>query len=162
MHFNQAARQSGLFYSSSFTAMKLLHSVSYLVVLACVGLLTGCATGMSTRKATDLTRFKKIYVESRLADNHRIDAQIAAALNALGREATFGVATMRPDGVDAIVSYTDRWEWDFKNYLIEIKIDLRDARTDKPLATGTYYQASLKTKPSEEVIRLILKPLFGP
>jgi hypothetical protein len=141
--------------------MKLIRSVPILDLIACALLLAGCATGMSTRKATDLTRFKRIYVESRLADNHRIDAHIAGALNELGREATFGVATMRPDGIDAIVSYTDRWEWDFKNYMIEIKIDLRDARTDKPLATGSYYQASLKTKPSEEVIRLILKPLFG-
>ena len=141
--------------------MKFLRSVPLLALVGCAVLLAGCATGMSTRRATDLTRFKKIYVESRLADNHRIDAQIAAALNALGREATFGVATMRPDGIDAIVSYTDRWEWDFKNYMIEIKIDLRDARTDKLLATGSYYQASLKTKPADEVIRLILKPLFG-
>ena len=141
--------------------MKPIRYVALLAFVTCGLLLVGCATGMSTRKATDLTRFKKIYVESRLADNHRIDAQIAAALNALGREATFGVATMRPDGIDAIISYTDRWEWDFKNYMIEIKIDLRDARNDKPLATGTYFQASLKTKPSDEVIRLILKPLFG-
>ena len=141
--------------------MKLIRTIPILALLASALLISGCATGMSTRKATDLTRFKKIYVESRLADNHRIDAQIAAALKALGRDATYGVATMRPDGIDAIVSYTDRWEWDFKNYMIEIKIDLRDARTDKPLATGSYYQASLKTKPSEEVIRLILKPLFG-
>lgn len=142
--------------------MRLSRFFPVLALVACCLLLVGCATGMSTRKATDLTRFKKIYVESRLADNHRIDAQIATALNALGREATFGVATMRPDGVDAIISYTDRWEWDFKNYMIEIKIDLRDARNDKPLATGSYYQASLKTKSSDEVIRLILKPLFGP
>ncbi|MEI8088574.1 MAG: hypothetical protein WCG63_03180 [Opitutaceae bacterium] len=141
--------------------MKLIRTIPILALLASALLISGCATGMSTRKATDLTRFKKIYVESRLADNHRIDAQIAAALKALGRDATYGVATMRPDGIDAIVSYTDRWEWDFKNYMIEIKIDLRDARTDKPLATGSYYQASLKTKASEEVIRLILKPLFS-
>ena len=46
--------------------------------------------------------------------------------------------------------------------MIEIKIDLREARSNKPVATGSYYQASLKTKSSEEVIRLILTPLFRP
>jgi hypothetical protein len=46
--------------------------------------------------------------------------------------------------------------------MIEIRIDLREARSNKPLATGSYYQASLKTKSSEEVIRLILTPLFQP
>jgi hypothetical protein len=69
---------------------------------------------------------------------------------------------MLPEGVDAIVSYEDRWQWDFKDYMIEIRIDLREARSNKPLGTGSYYQASLKTKSSEEVIRLILTPLFQP
>jgi hypothetical protein len=129
--------------------------------LAALFCLTACSTALSTRKATDLGRFKHFYVESRLADNHRIDEQIAAELKALGLDASFGVATMRPDGVDAVVTYEDRWQWDFKDYMIDLRIDLREARTNKPLATGSYYQASLKTKPSAEVIRLILKPLFS-
>jgi hypothetical protein len=138
------------------------RSVPIISLLVVALLFTGCSTALSTRKATDLAPFTRIYVESRLSDNHRLDEQIAAQLRAFGFEATHGVATMRPDGVDAIASYEDRWQWDFKDYMIEIKIDFRDARSNRPLATGSYYQASLKTKPSEEVIRLILTPLFQP
>jgi hypothetical protein len=58
------------------------------------------------------------------------------------------------------VSYTDRWEWDFKDYMIEFRVEVRDARNDKPLGTGSYYQASLKTKSSAEVVRLVIEPLF--
>lgn len=138
--------------------MKFLRLLPF--VVAALFVLTGCATALSTRKAVDLAPFQRVYVETRLADNHRLDAQIAAALNTLGYEATFGFATMRPPGVNAIVSYTDRWEWDFKDYMIEFRVEVRDARNDKPLANGGYYQASLKTKPSAEVVRLVLEPLF--
>ena len=138
--------------------MKFLRLLPFVVTALVV--FAGCSTALSTRKATDLAPFRKVYVETRLADNHRLDAQIAAALNALGYEATFGFATMRPPGVNAIVSYTDRWEWDFKDYMIEFRVEVRDARNDKPLGTGSYYQASLKTKSSAEVVRLVIEPLF--
>jgi hypothetical protein len=146
----------------SFLRCLASRPVTFFSIALAALLFAGCSTALSTRKATDLTPFKRIYVESRLSDNHRLDEQIASELRALGYEATHGVATMRPDGVNAIISYVDRWEWDFKDYLIEIKIDVRDARSNKPLGTGSYYQASLKTKSSEEVIRLILTPLFQP
>lgn len=144
----------------SFLRCLASRSVTLFSIAFAALLFTGCSTALSTRKATDLTPFKRIYVESRLSDNHRLDEQISAELRALGYDATHGVATMRPDGFNAIISYTDRWEWDFKNYLIEIKIDVRDARSNKALGTSSYYQASLKTKSSAAVIRLILSPLF--
>ena len=144
----------------SFLRCLAFRSVTLFSIALAALLFTGCSTALSTRKAVDLASFKSIYVESRLSDNHRLDEQIAAQLRAFGYDATHGVATMRPDGVNAIISYADRWEWDFKDYLIEIKIDLRDARSNRALATGSYYQASLKTKSSAEVIRLILTPLF--
>ena len=141
--------------------MKLTRASGLLALMAVTLVFSGCATALSTRKAVDLAPFKRIFVESRLSDNHRLDAIIATELRALGYDATFGVATMRPEqGVDAIVSYEDRWQWDFKDYLIEMKIDVRDVRTNKPLATGSYFQASLRTKRPPEVVRLILTPLF--
>ena len=141
--------------------MKLLRSFVILSLAACALVLTGCSTALSVHKAVDLSSYRRIYVESRLSDNHRLDAKIADALNALGLEATYGVPTMRPEkGIDAIISYEDRWQWDFKDYMIQIKIDVRDVRKNQPLATGSYYQASVKTKSAEEVVRLIVTPLF--
>ena len=128
-------------------------------LLAALLFLTGC-TSFFYYKSADLSHLKRFYVEQRLADNHRLDEQIVAELKAHGLDATGGVLTMKPDGIDVIVSYDDRWEWDFKTYLIDLRIDLRDGRTDKPLATGQYHQAKLTTKSSEEVIRMILKPIL--
>ncbi|HEX2854888.1 MAG TPA: hypothetical protein VHO24_16765 [Opitutaceae bacterium] len=124
-------------------------------------LLAGCSsvTTRSDPKA-DLTRFRRFYVERRLGDDHRIDELIVQQLQNLGREASSGPLTMKPEGIDAIVTYTDRWEWDFKTYLIELNLAVRDGRNDKLVTVARYYQPSLKTRPPAEMIREILTPLF--
>jgi len=99
-------------------------------------------------------------VEHRLTDNHRIDELIVAELRTHGFDASSGPLTMLPEGVDAIVTYEDRWQWDFKSYLIELKIDVRANFTGKPIATGHYHQASAYTKSPAEVVHEILGPLF--
>jgi hypothetical protein len=135
--------------------------ISLLIVAALAGLFSGCSS-MTARKAIDLTRYKHIYVEQRLSDNHRIDEQIVAELKALGCDASCGVLTMKPDGVDAIISYEDRWAWDFKSYLIEFTLYVRDARADQPVAKGYYHQAGLATKSSEAVVKKVVGELLRP
>lgn len=124
-------------------------------------LLTGCSS-LSTRTApkTDLSSYHHFFVESRLADNHRIADQIVAELQGFGLDASSGPLTMLPDDADAIITYQDRWTWDFKSYLIDLDIEVHTARTIKPLAEGHYHQASMLTKPAADVIREILAPMF--
>src|ERR1035437_9259853 len=105
--------------------------VPLLVLLA---LLTGCSS-LDTHATAKLGDYNHLYVEHQLTDNHRIDELIIAELPAHGFDASSGPLTMLPDGVDAIVSYEDRWAWDFKSYLIELRIDVRAHFTAKPLPT---------------------------
>jgi lysyl-tRNA synthetase class I len=136
--------------------------VKYLLPsLLAVALLAGCSS-VSTRKVIALDDFRSIYVERRLNDNNRLDELIVAELQRLGRTASSGPLTMMPEKTDAVLRYTDRWEWDFKTYLIELNIELHTARTYKKLADGRYHQPTIKTKPPAEVIRELLVPLFGP
>lgn len=124
--------------------------------------LAGCTSVSSNRNpAVDLSRYHSFFVEHLLTDNHRIDEQIVAELRSLGREATSGPLTMKPDHADAIVTYNDRWAEDFKKYLIDLHIDIRDARTDKPLTVGRYYQPSILTKQPAAMIHEILAPIFA-
>ena len=129
------------------------------LLLVSVVLLAGCSN-LSTRKTVELGRFHRIYVERRLTDNHHIDELLVAELRHLGRDASSGPLTMMPENTDAILTYADRWEWDFKNYLIEFTLELQTAKTRKKLADGRYYQPSLKTKSPAEVVHEILAPLF--
>ncbi len=114
-------------------------------LLCAVALLAGCSS-LATRSVVDLSAFKHIYVVHRLTDDHRGDELFVRELKALGHEASNGPLTMLPENADAVLPYDDRWEWDFKTYLIELDINLRTARTDKKLADGRYYQPSPKTR----------------
>jgi hypothetical protein len=126
---------------------------------AVLALLSGC-TSVSTRQVVALDDFRNIYVERRLADNNHVDELIVAELQRLGRNASSGPRTMMPEKTDAVVTYHDRWEWDFKTYLIELNIEVHTAHTKKKLADGRYYQPTIKTKPAPEVIRELFEPLF--
>jgi hypothetical protein len=129
------------------------------LLLASVALLAGCSH-LSTRKTVELGPFRRIYVERRLTDNHRIDELLVAELRHLGRDASSGPLTMMPENTDAILTYADRWEWDFKDYMIEFTLEFQTAKTRKKLADGRYYQPTIKTKSPAEVVREILAPLF--
>lgn len=120
---------------------------------------SGCSS-IVTRKVIDLAPFKRIYVEHRLTDDRHLDEMIVQELNRLGYEASRGPLTMMPDNADAVLTYEDRWEWDFKTYLIEFKVAVRTARTKKKLAEGSYYQPTPNSKPPAEVVSKVLTPLF--
>lgn len=122
--------------------------------------LAGCSS-IETRKVVDLSRFKHIYVEHRLTDDRRLDEMIVQELIRLGYEASCGPLTMMPDSADAVLSYEDRWEWDFKTYLIELTVTVRTARTTRKLADGHFYQPTPNSKPPAVVVSKVLTPLFA-
>ncbi|MBI5766266.1 MAG: hypothetical protein HZA93_00605 [Verrucomicrobia bacterium] len=128
--------------------------------IAALSLAAGCVS-QQTRKVVDLTPFKRIYVVQRLGDDHHLNEIFVAELQRLGHDATTGPRTMLPDNADATLAYTDRWEWDFKNYLIELNIELHTAHTKKKLADGRYFQPTPKPKPPADVVRELLAPLFA-
>lgn len=137
----------------------MVRLVSLLLVL----LLAGCAS-VSTRERprAGLQDIQCFFVETRLGDDHHIDDLIVAELQRHGRTATAGPLTMLPDDAQAIVSYNDRWAWDFSSYLIEASLEIRRARTDKPIAAASYHRAVVSRKTPADAMRVMLDPLFGP
>lgn len=130
-----------------------------LLVLA-LALLAGCSS-VSTRKVMPLDGFRRIYVEQRLNDNHQLAELLAAELRRLGCEASSGPLTMMPETTDAVLTYDDRWTWDFRSYLIEFNVELHTAHSKKKLADARYYQPSIKTRTPAEVIHELLPSLFA-
>ena len=133
---------------------------SLLLLALSVALLAGCSS-VSTRKVMPLDEFRRIYVEQRLNDNHQLAELLAAELRRLGCEASSGPLTMMPEGTDAVLTYDDRWTWDFRNYLIEFNLELHTTHSKKKLADARYYQPSVKTRTPAEVIHELLPPLFA-
>lgn len=71
-------------------------------------------------------------------DKRRLDQIIADTLRARGLKVV-------PENANPeyIVSYIDRWQWDMRNYLIDLRIDVRDSQTNVLVATARSYQTSL-------------------
>lgn len=138
---------------------KMLAVASSLLLLSFA---SGCAVNRATATVDNpavLKSIKTMHVNKLEADGRGIDGLIADKLKSRGYSVTTGPA--KPERVDAVVTYMDKWMWDITMYMIELTITIRDPKTDFPFATGNSFHTSLTRKsPTEmvdEVIENILK-----
>ncbi len=126
-------------------------------------IVTGCAKVVVTSDADpnyNLSKLERIYVQKFDQDKRGLEKIIAAKLNQFGFSASSGDASGTPGGVDAIVSYRDRWMWDMTNYMLEITIEFRTPDSGYLFASGKSYRTSLARKPPEDMIDEALRDLF--
>lgn len=123
--------------------------------------LSGCATMSSTRApGVDLSNIRTIYVIKLLADGREINKVIADELSLLGYQATTGLETDIPQGVDATLTYQDRWMWDITMYMLRLNIQVRDPKTGALLAEGESYRPSLQRKEPNGMAREVLESIL--
>ena len=100
-------------------------------------LLTGCtAVSSHVDKGRHLAGVRHFFVLSNLNDNHAIDESIVRALKAHGFQAESGPFTMMPDNAQALITYEDRWAWDFSNHMVHLKIAAQDPQALQPYASA--------------------------
>lgn len=115
-----------------------------------------------TMRGSDLRVGQRVHVLRHARDERRIDDMIARRLRRAGFEATSGPELADvPEGVTAIVSYEDHWQWDMSNYLIVLRIDFRDPDTHELLASGQSYRTSLDRKPPEFMVDEIITQILS-
>lgn len=102
----------------------------------------------------------RVFVQNHGEDRRNLERVIAEQLSSKGLVVSSGLAADRPAEIDLLVVYEDRWQWDMSNYLIFMRIDVRDPMTNVLLATGSSYQTSLARKSPEAVIALIVPGIF--
>ncbi len=133
-----------------------------ILALAGAAVLAGCSH-LVTRALpkADIGHYKHVFVEHRLADSYGIADEMARQLREMGFDASAGALTMMPSDAEIVVSYEDMWTWDFNTYMIEIDVQVRNARTDKIMAVGHYYRPSMVFgHPPEAMIHELLAKLF--
>jgi hypothetical protein len=137
------------------------HARTAIVLLALTAL--ACSTALQADPIPPKLRDPSLqyFVENHGADKRRIDRMIAQELGSRGLAAKSGLASARPTEFDVLVVYEDRWQWDMSNYLLFLRIDLRDPSTNVLLATGSSYQTSGARKPEYKVVAQIIGEMFG-
>jgi hypothetical protein len=134
----------------------------------CVGIglvfLAGCvgnATGQLSLPKEQV-RASSYFVQRHDRDSRDLAATIAQAMRARGLNATSGTAPDKPADVAYVLTYTDKWMWDMRMYLHDLRIDLRDNRDQSIVGYGQSMQSSLKAmgQTHEDVVNRALDSLF--
>ena len=133
--------------------MKFVASLLFLQVL----LLAGCTSvGTQVDKGRHLAGVRHFFVLSNLSDNHAIDGNIVRALQVRGFQAESGPITMMTDSAQAVITYDDRWAWDFSSHLVHLQIAARDPQSVQPFATAFYQKnIALSTEVDAVVNQLV-------
>lgn len=138
---------------------KLFLNISLL--LAVILLNSGCSINRATANldpSADLGSIKSIHVTKFAPDGRGINILIANKLKEMGYQTSTGIDT--PAGVDMVVTYKDKWMWDFTVYMIELTITFQDATTDSQLASGNSYHTSLTRRSPEEMVDEVIDNIF--
>ncbi len=124
-------------------------------------LMTGCAVNRATGSvdpSANLLSMKTMYVK-KVADDDNTYALIADKLRTKGVVVTTG-SEAAPAGVDAVVTYIDKWMWDITMYMLELTITIRDPKTDFPLATGNSFHTSLTRLSPKEMVNEVIENIY--
>lgn len=107
-------------------------------------LVVGCSSVGGSRLPNEARSDASLYyVQHQPKDGRNLHRLIAEALRDRGFKTLSGVKEERPKKADYYVNYEDRWRWDMRMYLLELRIDVHEADTGKVIGHGRSYQDSL-------------------
>lgn len=133
------------------------------LLVATVACAAGCGYEQRSyfvRPATSVLAFTRFFVTEHPADDWHVGQMIAQRLAAQGKEVSEGPLEEKPDDAQIIVTYEDRWMWDITMYMLSLKVDFRDARTNELLATAQSFRTSLYRRAPETVVDEVVSAAF--
>lgn len=126
-----------------------------------VSISTGCAVNRATANVdpgTKLSDIKVVHIKKYADDNSNVDELIAEKIRTKGVTVTTGPEV--PTGIDAVVTYVDKWMWDLTMYMLELTIVFRNPGTDFPLASGNSYHTSLTRLSPPEMVDEVVNNIY--
>ena len=137
--------------------MKKQYSLPFLFGICLMLITSGCASiDVKRTPGVDLTTIKSIYVIRLAADERGVNQVIADQLALRGYDSTTGEAGDAPAGVDAVITYQDKWMWDITMYLLELNVQIREPQTRVMMASAKTYRPSLQRKSVEDMVDEVL------
>jgi hypothetical protein len=102
------------------------------------------------------------YVVRHDDDDWQVGSMIVRWFEGRGLCAREGPQAELPADATVVVVYEDHWMWDMTMYMLSLKVDFRDARSDVLLASGQSYRTSLYRKAPETVVGEVLSGMVAP
>jgi len=95
------------------------------------------------------------------ADDRGVDQLIVNKLESLGKTVTSGTKDQSPEGVDAVVTYIDKWMWDITMYMLELTVVFSNPESDFPIAQGYSMHTSLTRLSPEEMVDEVITNIYN-
>lgn len=133
----------------------------WLMIGLTASMLGGCAVNRATANldpGIHLADVKTMHVKKYPDDNAKVDELIADKLRTKGVTVTTGPDV--PKGVDAVVTYVDKWMWDITMYMLELTVVLRNPSNDFPMASGNSYHTSLTRLSPKEMVNEVVDNIY--
>lgn len=132
-----------------------------LLILCCV--LAGCVTNRQGQQMPSDIYKSEFYVERQPKDERNLAENISNMLRARGFNALYGEQGLAPDNSEYIISYIDKWYWDMRMYLLSLRIEVRDRKTNHIVAYGESFQTSLAAmgKTHDDIINMALDEMVS-
>ena len=131
------------------------------LLLSAAAWLAGCSTLTThVEPNADVGKLRHVFVVQNLNDNHSLDELIVGELRARGLQAESGPLTLMPADAKAYLNYDDRRDPDFTNHLIGLGLMLRQANSDRLLATANYFRPTAFMRSPDSMIRTAVAALF--
>jgi len=128
-----------------------------------ISFLLGCSIvdlKSSQIPGADLSSIDRLYVVHFEPDRRNLHGVIRDELIEMGFQADSGPGSKIPNDIDAVVTYEDRWFWDLSNYMLRLNIEIRNPKTNYPLAIGESIRTSMARKNPDEMAREVLESIF--
>jgi len=122
---------------------------------------SGCAVNRATATvdpSANLDKLRVVQVRKLEGEDGTIQKLIASNLRKRGYEVSEDAKP--PEKVDAVVTYVDKWMWDFTMYLFELTVTVREPKSDFPLATGNSLHSSLTRLSPPEMVDEVVGNIF--
>ena len=124
-------------------------------------LMAGCSSlAVHVEPKVDLSRVRNVFIEVSATDNNGVHRMMLEALRGRGFTVYSGPLTMMPRETEVYIDYKDYWTWDIKNYLVQIDLTVRDARTQNFLANAQFFKPTGFASKPEEIVKRALDALF--
>ena len=138
-----------------------------MVMSSLIGVLVSIGQGCAINRATaqlidnaDLSGLRTFYVVKFYRDTGdlHLEKRISDQLVKMGYKATSGPEDQIPAGVDAIVTYRDKWDGWIMN---ELTITIRDPENNDVLAVGNSLHTAWTSKTPKQMIEEVLTNIFN-
>ncbi|HEU5079218.1 MAG TPA: hypothetical protein VFT72_08385 [Opitutaceae bacterium] len=121
---------------------------------------SGCSTYVArTEPGVSMAKIQRVFVKSNFNDNHGMDGRIMRALQDRGYEVDKGPLTMLPRNAQAVVSFEDHWNWDFTTHLTNLRIEVRDVKSERLIATASFSGAVALMSSVDDIVDKLVQKL---